>query len=176
MRAGAIVPAAVVSIGRNRGRCSAPSSTALYPETVACDESASIDCARVVRGIDSIANPSTPRCRESLDALLVGQRRQERDEQLAGAELRLLLLRRRRDLHDRVDAVPGVVDELGARLGIGRIGKAGSVARAALDEHGRAVEPRDRIRDQRNPLLTLRCLSGDSDPHLRARRYRKVPA
>ena len=59
-RAGAIVPAAVVSIGRNRGRCSAASSTALYPATVACDESASIDWARVVRGIDSIANPSTP--------------------------------------------------------------------------------------------------------------------
>ncbi len=32
----------------------------MYPETVACEESASIDCARVVRGIDSIANATTP--------------------------------------------------------------------------------------------------------------------
>jgi hypothetical protein len=33
----------------------------LYPDTVACDDSASIDCARVIRGIDSIANATTPR-------------------------------------------------------------------------------------------------------------------
>src|SRR5215208_7136195 len=58
--AGAIVPAAVVSIGRNLGSRSAAMSAALYPATVACDESASIDCARLMRGIDSIAKPRTP--------------------------------------------------------------------------------------------------------------------
>ena len=30
---------------------------------MACDESASIDCARVIRGIDSIANATTPASR-----------------------------------------------------------------------------------------------------------------
>src|SRR5215831_10442812 len=58
--AGATVPAAVISIGKKRGSRSAAISTALYPETVACEESASIGCARVVRGIDSIAKPYTP--------------------------------------------------------------------------------------------------------------------
>ena len=55
------MPAAVISIGKNLGRRSAASSTALYPETVACEDSASIGCARVIRGIDSSANPVTPR-------------------------------------------------------------------------------------------------------------------
>ena len=59
--AGTTVPAAVTSIGRNFGSRSAARTTALYPETVAWDESASIDCARVMRGIDSIANAVTPR-------------------------------------------------------------------------------------------------------------------
>ncbi len=49
-RAGAIVPAAVVSIGRNFTSSAAPMSAALYPATVLCDESTSIDCAFVMRG------------------------------------------------------------------------------------------------------------------------------
>ena len=49
-RAGASVPAAVTSIGKKRGAVFAASSTALYPATVACDESASIGWARVMRG------------------------------------------------------------------------------------------------------------------------------
>ncbi len=54
--AGGIVPAAVISIGKNFGSASAASSTALYPETVACDESASMLCAREMRGMSSIEN------------------------------------------------------------------------------------------------------------------------
>ena len=54
------MPAAVVSIGMKRGSRSAAISAALYPPTVACDDSASIDCARVIRGMDSIANATTP--------------------------------------------------------------------------------------------------------------------
>ena len=55
--------------------------------TVACDESASIGCARVIRGIDSIANADDAARREPLDALRVGQRLEERDQHrpLAGA-------------------------------------------------------------------------------------------
>jgi hypothetical protein len=61
MRAGGIVPAAVVSIGMNFGRWSAAMSVPLYPETVLCDERASIGCARVMRGIESIENAVTRR-------------------------------------------------------------------------------------------------------------------
>src|SRR2546427_6825364 len=42
-------------------RSSAARMTALYPATVACEDRASIGCARVIRGIDSIANAITPR-------------------------------------------------------------------------------------------------------------------
>ena len=39
----------------------------MYPATVACDESASIDCARVIRGTASIANATTPwACRRAM--------------------------------------------------------------------------------------------------------------
>ena len=62
-RTGAIVPAAVMSMGKRRGTRSAARTTALYPATVAWDDSASMDCARVIRGIDSIAKATTPRSR-----------------------------------------------------------------------------------------------------------------
>ena len=60
--AGGIVPAAVISIGKNRPCSSAAISTARYPDTVACEDSASIDCAREIRGIASIANAVAPVC------------------------------------------------------------------------------------------------------------------
>jgi hypothetical protein len=49
------VPAAVVIIGKMRGVWFAASSTALYPARFAIELSASIDCARVMRGTSSIA-------------------------------------------------------------------------------------------------------------------------
>ncbi len=52
--AGRIVPAAVVNMGRNLGRCPAAMRTALYPATVAWEESASIDWARVILGTSSM--------------------------------------------------------------------------------------------------------------------------
>jgi hypothetical protein len=58
-----MVPAAVISIGNSFGLRSAASSAALYPAMVAWEERASIDCARVIRGMDSIANATTPRSR-----------------------------------------------------------------------------------------------------------------
>ena len=54
------MPAAVVIIGNKRGSASAASSTALYPQMVPIDESASMLCARVVRGINSTENDVTP--------------------------------------------------------------------------------------------------------------------
>ena len=48
------VPAAVVSIGKNFGSEFAATSTALYPAMLLCDDSESIGCARVTRGIASM--------------------------------------------------------------------------------------------------------------------------
>ena len=48
-------------IDMNFGRWSAAISVPLYPETVLCEESASIGCARVMRGIESIENAVTRR-------------------------------------------------------------------------------------------------------------------
>ncbi len=60
--AGASVPAAVDSIGSSFGSAPAPRRTALYPLTVACEESTSIDCARVMRGTFSSASSLMPFC------------------------------------------------------------------------------------------------------------------
>ncbi len=54
------MPAAVVNIGKNRVDSVAATNTALYPETLACDDNASITCAREIRGIASNANACTP--------------------------------------------------------------------------------------------------------------------
>src|SRR3954447_19726402 len=59
--AGAMLPAAVVSIGRNFGIIDAPIRTALYPATVLCDDSTSIDCALVMRGTRSRLSAVTDR-------------------------------------------------------------------------------------------------------------------
>ena len=48
--AGGTVPAAVMNMGKNLARCSAADRPARYPATVACDERASIDWARLMRG------------------------------------------------------------------------------------------------------------------------------
>src|SRR5205807_3875227 len=58
-RAGVSVPAAVTSIGKNRPAAAAASSTALYPATVACEDSTSMDCARVMRGNSARLNAVT---------------------------------------------------------------------------------------------------------------------
>src|SRR5438309_1392357 len=60
-RAGDRVPAAVTSIGKKRPVAAAASRTALYPATVACDDSTSIGCARVIRGSNARLNAVTLR-------------------------------------------------------------------------------------------------------------------
>ncbi len=57
-----MVPAAVVIIGNRRGSALAAISTALYPAIDAMDESASMLCARVMRGMNSIENSVAPAC------------------------------------------------------------------------------------------------------------------
>ncbi len=50
-----MVPAADINIGKKRSSRVAANSTASYPATVAIEESTSMACARVVRGIRSMA-------------------------------------------------------------------------------------------------------------------------
>ena len=59
-RAGGTVPAAVIIIGMALPKVSAPTSTALYPDRLAWLDRMSMDCARVIRGISSSENASTP--------------------------------------------------------------------------------------------------------------------
>ena len=59
--AGVRVPAAVIIMGNILGSMLAAKSTALYPAMVAIDESTSMLCARVMRGINSMANSVAPR-------------------------------------------------------------------------------------------------------------------
>ncbi len=61
-RAGGTVPAAVMNSGKKRGSRVAASSTQRYPATSACEVSASIDWARLIRGTSSMANAVTWAC------------------------------------------------------------------------------------------------------------------
>ena len=134
-RTGAIVPAAVMSMGKRRGTRSAARRTALYPATVAWDESASIDCARVIRGIDSIAKATTPRSRRrampsesvsgSRNPIDDGSRRERRDDVGRG----------RRHARERFGAgrERRAVGELGSRRRVVVVREAGARPSAALD-------------------------------------------
>src|SRR5690606_35945675 len=58
--AGGTVPAAVINIGKKRGRLAAAKSTALYPETVLILESTSMLWALEILGMESILNKVIP--------------------------------------------------------------------------------------------------------------------
>ena len=107
--AGFTVPAAVVSIGKNRVDSDAASSTALYPATLACDDSASITCAREIRGMASSANACTPASVQRADRVVGIARRQEADQRLPAAQPGDLVCGRRCDLDHDVGG-PGIPD------------------------------------------------------------------
>ena len=81
-----MVPAAVVSMGKSFGSVSAAMITALYPQTVAIEESASIDCARVVRGISSTEKAIAPVARHFLQRFLRSERAQETNQKLVAPQ------------------------------------------------------------------------------------------
>src|SRR5690606_36080301 len=58
--AGGTVPAAVISMGKKRGRLAAARSTALYPDTVLILDSTSMLCARDILGMESMLNKVIP--------------------------------------------------------------------------------------------------------------------
>ena len=85
-RAGLTVPAAVIIRGNIRGSSAAASSTALYPEMVAIDDSASMLWARVVRGISSTASRRAPAAAHRFDGAVRLQRLGESQHRLIAAK------------------------------------------------------------------------------------------
>src|SRR5881409_3613952 len=159
--AGTTVPAAVTSIGRNFGSRSAARRMALYPETVAWEESASIDWARVMRGIDSMAKAVTPR--EALDSFPVGERLQEPDQDLPVAQLAHLVVARFSHFGDELRG-PRIADR-GAGVGERGVGERGGLARALLDDDLDSVELGNERRHERNSPLPGRSLPGHANLH-----------
>jgi hypothetical protein len=111
-----MVPAAVISMGKIFGNASAPSSTPRYPAMVAIDDSASMLCARVMRGISSMEKRNA-RSRQFGRFLHRRQRFAEADHDLsrraAAADPRgpLGIRSERPHLHNNV----GLLENLGAR-------------------------------------------------------------
>ncbi len=101
-----------------------------------CEESASIDCAREMRGIDSIANAVALAARQRARRLRARQRRKKADQDRAGPETPDLGLTRRGDLHDHIGLphLRGIGGQLRARLGEGGVGQQRVCACAILDQ------------------------------------------
>ena len=162
------MPAAVVSIGKNRVDSEAATSTALYPATLACDDSASITCAREIRGIASNANACTPAFFSASIWLSALRGAKKPISVWPAAQLSDLLGRRRRDLDHHIGR-PCVADRR-ARLGIQLVGQQRRLTRAGLHHHGHpAVDQRGhRLRHQRHPPLVGAGLADHPDRRLRS--------
>ncbi len=171
-----MVPAAVVSMGKKRGSTSAAISTALYPQTVAMEESASILCARVVRGIISMRKGSDARAGNFLDNLARSQRPQKADQNLIAAH--------EREIGFAGALVRSVAEHLHDDIGVGEYG--GAVGRdfraffgiycvriacfvpcILFDQNFQPGfgEIRNYGRNQRYPLLTRETFFGNADDH-----------
>ena len=118
--------------------------------------------ARVIRGIASTAKEVTPPEASALVVVGGGQRLQEPDQDLAGADPADLLERRRRHPEDDV-GTPGIADR-GAGLGVLLVGMAGLDAGAGFDHDLEALADQrlDRVGDQRNSPLPLSRLFRDA--------------
>ena len=121
-RAGGTVPAAVMNSGKKRGSRVAASSTQRYPATSACEVSASIDCARLIRGTSSMAKRRHLGLREGADDVELGGRRAEAEGHGARLELGDDVGAQRADVQEDVDA-GGVhrLDDVRARGGVGGV-------------------------------------------------------
>ena len=131
--AGATVPAAVVIIGKSWPDSRAAISTAMYPPRFAWEDSASIDWARVIRGIASTAKLVTPP--EASDfasgAFVSGCRKPIRTWPLL--QLRDLVLGRRRDVEHDVRG-PGIAADLGAGFLVGVVGVGSGLSGSGVDD------------------------------------------
>ncbi len=140
---------------------------------LACEESASIVCARVMRGTSSIASALTPARGERLDAARAGRAGGGRRARapLGGSSGDLVVARRRHPQHDVGSgrAARGVCGELGARERVALVGEARRRPGAALDPH--AGTGRDQalglVGRERDPSLAVCALAADGDEHAR---------
>ena len=174
--AGRTVPAAVVSIGKYRGSRLAAMRTALYPAMLAIEERVSIDCARVIRGIRSIANAVTPR--SASFAIASGCRdgtswpARSAPGRIMSVSWRPTSMVERGGLHFQHE-VRGpqhrdrAVFHPCAGCSIVIVGEEGGIARSALHHHGhpRFRQLGARFGDQGDPPLPLENLPHHRDVH-----------
>ena len=176
------MPAAVISIGKKRPISCAPISTDGSRRCWPATESASIDCARLIRGTASIAKLVAPVWAIARIASPCGQRLQKPDQDAVG---------RSRPISSAVGGATltttsasydaaGVVDHLRAGLLVLGVGDQRPGAGAALDDD---LEPAivagqlaHDLGHERDATLALGRLLGDSDPHERAGGYRVCAA
>ena len=164
--AGATVPAAVISIGKNRGSSFGREQRGL----VARD-------GRLRRERVDRLRTRDPRDRlhrerrhalgaQALDAGLVGERREEADQHRVAPERVRLLLGRRRHLDDDVRVERGV-DELRACFGVRLVGERRLVPGAALDRDVDAerLQLRHGFGNERDPAFAGSGLARDAHPH-----------
>ena len=137
---------------------------------LACEESASIVWARVMRGTSSMASALTPRAASAwLSSGRSSGRRYEMTSAPAGSAAISSSLGRRDAQHD-VGAGQrrgGVGGQLGARERVALVGESGGVAGAALDAHaqpGRA-QARDLVGRERDPSLAVCPFTADGHEH-----------
>ena len=137
----------------------------MYPPTVACDESASIAWARVIRGTDSSANAvtpaaasaSTPAWSESGSRKPISTWPEWRRPRSSADGLRTLTT---------PFGLPRVTDRR-ARLDVRVVRERRGVAGAPLDDELEPLrrELPDGLRHERDPPLALRRLARNADPH-----------
>src|SRR6185437_3301515 len=151
--AGRLVPAAVISIGKNRPKWSAATSTALYPATLAWEVSASIDWARLtVRGRPSRLMAVTP-ARASRPASSGWTSGRSRPMTTWPARSRVISA----DVGEHAGPVGHVLPAGDRRAGsfVGAVGKPRRRSCFRLDQNpdARAGQHRDRLGYHRHPLL-----------------------
>ena len=146
----------------------AASSTHRYPATRAWEVSASIDCAREMRGTSSSANDVTPASAQRAHGGQFGRRRREADGHRPAAEPCRRLGGERTNVQQHVEvAEPQRVDDGGAGLLVRGIRVTGCLARAVLDEHlqPQAHQLAHGLGGGGHSPLAYSSLSRDADPH-----------
>ena len=137
---------------------------------LACEESASIVCARVMRGTSSTARAVTPRAASAwLSSGRSSGRRYEIRSGVGGQRGDLVVGGRRDTQHDvgACQCGGGVGDELGAVQRIALVGVSGCNAGAALEAHARTrlAQALDLVGRERDPSLAVCPLAADGDEH-----------
>ena len=136
-----------------------------------CDDSTSIDCARVIRGTSSSASAVTLAIGErfrDVGAVAGPQQRKERRARIHAGDL---VGARRLDLGDDVRAGErggGVGGDRRASAHVGVVAKAGAQAGATLNDDFELLlldQPRDTVRRERDAQLARSGFRWDADSH-----------